>query len=131
MKVLKAGDRSVKSAPGKGSGIMVGPIYNNNQIVNTMKTIGKISVVLALAIGFASCSAGYVVSSRPEPPVYARPASPHAGWIWIDGDYYYRGGRYVHRPGYWTAPRRGYHYQPGNWQQRGNGWSWRKGHWHR
>ena len=98
-----------------------------------MKTIGKISAVLVLAIAFASCaSSGYVtVSSRPDPPVYVRPAMPHAGYVWIDGDYYYRGGRYVYRPGYWSAPRRGYYYNPGRWQQRGNGYYWKKGHWHR
>jgi hypothetical protein len=96
-----------------------------------MKTIGKISVVAVLAITLASCSAGYVVTDRPNLPVYARPAPPHAGWIWIDGDYYYRGGRYHYRRGYWHAPRPSYRYSPGQWQQRGNGWHWRKGRWHR
>lgn len=96
-----------------------------------MKTIGKISVAALLAVVLASCSSGYVVTSRPDAPVYARPAPPHAGWMWIDGDYYYRGGRYQYRPGYWHAPRPNYRYAPGQWHQRGNGWYWRKGRWHR
>lgn len=98
-----------------------------------MKSIVKIGAVLVLAIVFASCSSsGYVtVSSRPDPPVYVRPVSPHAGWVWIDGDYYWRGGRYQYSPGYWTAPRAHYRYAPGNWQRRGNGYYWKRGRWHR
>ena len=93
----------------------------------------KISAVLLLAVIFASCSSsGYVtVSSRPEPPVYVRPVSPHPGWVWIDGDYYWRGGSYAYRQGYWAAPRPRYSYAPGSWQHRGNGYYWKRGRWHR
>lgn len=98
-----------------------------------MKTIAKISLVLLLVVSLASCAgSGYVtVSSRPDPPVYVRPVSPHPGYIWLDGDYYYRGGRYVYRPGYWAAPRPRHTWTPGYWQQHGNGWYWKRSHWHR
>ena len=98
-----------------------------------MKTMVKISVSLLLVISLASCAgSGYVtVSSRPEPPVYVRPAPPHPGYVWIDGDYYYSGGRYVYRQGYWTAPRGHRIWVSGSWQRHGNGWYWKKGHWRR
>mgnify|MGYP002400054885 CR=1 FL=1 len=89
-------------------------------------------MVAIVAVVFTACSSGYaVVSSRPHAPYYNRPPAPHAGWIWIDGDYYYRGGRYHYRPGYWHAPRPNHRWSPGGWQRHGKGWYWKKGRWHR
>lgn len=98
-----------------------------------MKTISKLGIVslVLLVFGFG-CGPSYVaVSERPADPVYVRPVAPRAGYVWIDGGWYYRGGRYVHRQGYWAPPRQHYTYRPGNWDRRGNGWHWRKGGWHR
>ena len=97
-----------------------------------MKTIIKMSAVLLVVFTFISCGPSYVaVSSRPTPPVYVRPVQPYPSYVWIDGDWYYRGGRYHYRNGYWAPPRAHYYYRPGTWQQRGNGYYWRRGRWHR
>lgn len=95
-----------------------------------MSTISKIAVVVVLAFFVWSCGPSrVVVSSQPEPPVYVRPAAPHPGWVWVDGDWYYRGGHYVYRRGYWTAPRRNHTFVTGHWERRGNGYYWHRGHW--
>lgn len=95
-----------------------------------MGTISKIMIAGLLAVTLWSCGPGsVVVSTQPAPPVYVRPAMPHPGWVWVDGDYYYRGGRYVYRQGYWAAPRQGRVWMGGGWERRNNGYYWRRGHW--
>lgn len=97
-----------------------------------MKTIMKLSAIVMVILAFASCGPSYVaVSSRPATPYYVRPVQPYPNYVWIDGDWYWRGGRYSYRQGYWTAPRRGYEYHPGYWNQHGNGYNWHRGGWRR
>ncbi len=97
-----------------------------------MKTIVKLSAIALVIFTLASCGPSYVaVSSRPSTPYYVRPAQPYAGSVWIDGDWYWSGGRYMYRQGYWSAPRRGYTYHPGYWHQRGNNYNWHRGGWRR
>jgi WXXGXW repeat (2 copies) len=72
-----------------------------------------------------------VVSDRPADPVYVRPVAPGPGYVWIDGDWYWRGGNYTYRRGYWAAPRVHRVYTPGTWHQRGSGWYRQRGGWHR
>ncbi|HJU46175.1 MAG TPA: YXWGXW repeat-containing protein, partial [Chitinophagaceae bacterium] len=71
-----------------------------------MKAIPGIALVIFITAILTGCGGTYVVSSRPSPPVYVRPAAPHAGYVWIDGNWYWRGGRYVYRQGYWAPPGR-------------------------
>lgn len=95
-----------------------------------MKTILSIMLVVLITILFAGCKGTYVVSSQPAPPVYVRPVAPHPGYVWIDGNWYWRGGGYVYRQGHWAPPGRRA-YVPGHWQQRRNGWYWHRGGWRR
>jgi hypothetical protein len=93
----------------------------------------KMFPVLALSglLFFSACVPGEItVSARPEPPYYARPASPGVGYVWIDGEWIVRGGRYHWREGYWR--RSGTRvWIGGSWESRNNGWYWRRGHWRR
>ena len=94
----------------------------------------KIFIALALigSLTLASCSGSrLMVTERPVAPYYQRPFAPGLGYIWIDGDWMMRGGRYIHQQGYWTAPRGNRHWQNGRWQQFNNGWRWRHGNWQR
>lgn len=78
-----------------------------------------------------SCSGGseLVVSSRYDRPYYNRPMA-RPGYVWIEGDWIARGGRYYWREGHW-ARRNNRVWIQGDWQPRGNGYYWRRGHWRR
>ncbi|MGC4037675.1 MAG: YXWGXW repeat-containing protein [Chitinophagaceae bacterium] len=80
------------------------------------------------AITFASCSA-HVVAERPGQPVFVRPIAPGPGYVWIDGDWYYRGGRYAWHEGYWAQPGTR-HWTSGQWVPHRKGYTWRRGRWH-
>lgn len=68
------------------------------------------------------------VSSRPTSPYYERPVSPGVGYVWIDGDWYPRGGRYYWREGHWSRPTTRV-WIGGNWESRNGGYYWRRGYW--
>ena len=89
------------------------------------------AAILALAVSMTmiSCEGTYTVTARPDPPIYNRPVSPGGNYVWIDGDWYYRGGRYNWREGYWAQPRGSRVWISGSWEQRNNGWYWRRGRW--
>lgn len=93
----------------------------------------KILFLLLFGAGlaaFTGCGpARYTVSAQPEVPYYERPAAPGAGYVWIDGDWYWSGGRYVYRNGYWAHPRPHRVWQTGVWVHGGNGYYWRRGYW--
>lgn len=94
------------------------------------KILSGVALLFSLVV-FQGCGPTVVVRDRPVSS-YARPLSPRPGYIWIEGDWYGSGGRYVQRPGYWAAPRPNRAYRPGTWNQRGNrGWHYRKGGWRR
>jgi hypothetical protein len=98
-----------------------------------MKTIIKISAALLIAVTFISCgSSSYmVVRERPTSPYYDRPVSPGPGHVWIDGNWYWRGGHYRYRNGYWSVPPPRRSWSPGYWHQTPRGYYWRRGRWHR
>ena len=93
--------------------------------------IYQLSFIAFILILLAGCGPSeVVVRSRPQPPAYARPVSPRANYVWVDGEWIRRGHRYVYRRGYWAAPRANYHsYRSGHWEQRRNGWYWVTGRW--
>ncbi len=89
------------------------------------------SMLLMLSIFIFGCGpASLVVTTRPQPPVYARPVSPGVNFVWVEGEWVRSRNGYVYRKGYW-APRhrRHYSYAPGHWEQRRSGWIWIQGHW--
>lgn len=96
-----------------------------------MKTISKLWIMLAMAgsLFMTSCAGSYYVTDQPAEPVYVRPASPYAGAIWIDGDWVWRGGRYVYTQGHWARPRPGHVWVRGGWYHGPRGYAWHRGHW--
>jgi hypothetical protein len=93
-----------------------------------MKKLLLCGALILSLMGTSGCRTRAVVTTRPEPPVVVvRPAPPRPDYVWIEGDWYWSGGRYQWRPGYWAAPR-GVWVQ-GHWVQRGHGWYWERGHW--
>ena len=78
-----------------------------------------------------SCSSGHYVSAQPNAVVVTRPVAPGPGYIWVDGNYYWSGGRYAYRNGYWARPRGGRVYRSGAWAQSPRGYQWRRGGWRR
>jgi len=94
------------------------------------KQILQLSILAAMTFAFAACEPGSViVGARPETPYYERPIAPGPGYVWVDGDWYWTGGRYVYHNGYWARPRGTRVWITGNWEQRNSGWRWRRGHW--
>jgi hypothetical protein len=96
-----------------------------------MKTLLKIGLFFALAgsLFFQSCYGGYYVTYRPAEPVYVRPAAPYNGAVWIEGEWVWRGGRYVYFNGHWAAARPGHVYVRGYWVQHPHGYVWHHGYW--
>jgi hypothetical protein len=95
--------------------------------------------VITVAITFESCSTyvvgrnrpGPVVVVRPAPPYYARPLAPYPNYVWIDGEWAWRGGSYVYINGYWARPIPGRIYIAGHWRNGRGGYYWVPGHWKR
>ncbi|MEO6315966.1 MAG: YXWGXW repeat-containing protein [Chitinophagaceae bacterium] len=76
-----------------------------------------------------SCGSTRVVATRPADVIYTRPASPGSGYVWINGDWYWRGGRYEWQQGRWDRGRLGHNWNEGTWRQSRRGWRWNRGHW--
>src|SRR5262245_29550957 len=70
------------------------------------------------------------VEEEPPPPrrvvVETRP-----GFIFIEGRWEHRHGRWVWRDGYWEREHRGYVWVPGRWERRGRHSVWIEGSWRR
>jgi len=76
----------------------------------------------------SACTAGYV-SRRPPDLRYARPVSPGHGYVWVTGDWQWRGGKYQWKEGYWHEARPGHTWKPGYWEESQKGYKWHKGYW--
>ena len=85
--------------------------------------------LLAIAISAGSCTSARYVHTRPTEVIVTRPVRPGPGYVWIDGDYYWRGGGYQYRNGYWALPRRGRGWHGGTWMQNRRGYYWHPGRW--
>ena len=96
-----------------------------------MKNRVILTAIISCMIFLSACSGGMVVTDRPADVVYERPLSPGDGYIWLDGDWYWSGGRYQWRAGHWDRPRTGRNWSAGHWQSAGHGWKWQRGHWHK
>jgi hypothetical protein len=102
-------------------------IVNLNCLIMKKVLLAGLTIVSAMII--ESCGPSQVtVSSRPTPPYYTRPISPGPDYVWIDGDWRARHGKYYWSEGRWT--RAGTRiWLSGSWESRNNGWYWRRGHW--
>jgi hypothetical protein len=96
-----------------------------------MKKLLFIASLAFSAFTLDSCGPGrYTVSAQPMAPVYERPMAPGVGYVWVDGDWYWSGGRYVYRHGYWVKPKSHHRvYVSGTWVRSGKGYYWKRGYW--
>jgi len=72
----------------------------------------------------------FSVSISPPPlPVYAQPACPGPGYMWVPGYWAYDGG-YFWVPGTWVMiPQIGYYWTPGYWGWNGSLFVFNAGYW--
>jgi hypothetical protein len=66
--------------------------------------------------------------SPPPPPPVER-VEPRRGWIWVEGNYEWRHGRYIWQRGHWERERPGHHWRRGRWEQQGDRYVWVRGDW--
>jgi WXXGXW repeat (2 copies) len=91
----------------------------------------KLLVIMAIATSlFATtgCAGGYV-DAQPADEYYDQGVAPGPGYVWIDGDWVWGGGRYTYHHGYWGHARAGRTWQKGNWAHTSRGYHWNSGHW--
>ncbi|MDE3248849.1 MAG: YXWGXW repeat-containing protein [Bacteroidota bacterium] len=89
----------------------------------------NIVAIVVTALLLSSCGPARVVNERPPDVIYNRPPAPGPGYVWMNGDWYWRGSLYEWRPGRWVRTRPGRRWYDGHWQQRGRGWRWNRGYW--
>ena len=97
-----------------------------------MKTLAKsgLIAVLASSLFLSSCAGEYYVSDQPADVVYEPGPPPYSGALWIEGDWVYSGGHYVHSRGHWARTRANRSYEKGKWVHNQRGYSWHRGRWH-
>ena len=93
----------------------------------------RVILAIALFTGVSQISNAQrvFVKIQPVAPVEVRVAPPSPRHIWIDGEWEWRGGTYVHLPGHWVIPEPHRHWVPGHWRRLYGGWNWVPGHWGR
>ncbi len=100
---------------------------------------GSLMLVALLGAGAAGCvvrGSGHVSAPVAMVEVYEEPPPPRVvtvsqrpGFIWIDGRWDHRGGRYVWMDGRYERQRANSSYQQGRWERRGRGHVWVEGRW--
>jgi hypothetical protein len=97
-----------------------------------MKTLVKLGLVAVLGsfLFLTSCAGEYYVSDQPADVTYDPGPPPYSGAVWLEGDWVYSGGHYVHNRGHWARARSNRTWVKGNWDHNNRGYTWRKGHWH-
>ncbi len=99
---------------------------------------GHVARSLVLAVGVSASApalgcyvevrSAVVVDAPPPPPrrvqVHARP-----GYVWVEGSWLSRGGRWAWRKGHWLRARPGHIYVQGRWVRRGGRWHWVEPRW--
>lgn len=107
---------------------------------NALGSLLVTSVVAGLA-GLVSLTGGCVVRARVPAPVAVieveeePPPARHVvvetrpGYIYIEGRWIRRGGRWEWHEGHWERQRTGYVWVPGRWERRGRRHVWIEGEW--
>lgn len=96
-----------------------------------------LTAVLLGASALVGCGGSYysagVVVGPPPPPLYGPVGyAPGPGYVWTDGFYDLRGGRWVWVGGRWARPPRpNYVWVKPYWEQRGRAYRFHQGHWRR
>jgi len=96
-----------------------------------MKTLIKIGLIAAMgsSLFLTSCAGEYYVSDQPADVYYDPGPAPYSGAVWIEGDWVYSGGHYVHNRGHWARARANRNWAKGNWEHNNQGYRWHRGHW--
>ena len=88
----------------------------------------------ATAVAPAVGQIGIVIGRTPPPPLRyeRRGPMPGPGYVWEDGFWAWRGGRYVWVPGHWDrAPYAGAYWTHPHYDRYEDGWHYHEGHWDR
>jgi WXXGXW repeat (2 copies) len=90
--------------------------------------------ILLAASALVACGPGYAAYVVPAPPapyvVGAVGYAPGPGYVWVDGFWDLRGGRWAWVNGRWAVPPRGHAvWDRDRWERHGNGWRYHRGHW--
>jgi hypothetical protein len=93
------------------------------------KSLVIISLVAAISILDSCGPSRHAVKEQLVAPVYERPVSPGATYVWVDGDWQWRRGNYVYSNGYWIVPKPNRTYVPGTWVKNHRGYHWKRGYW--
>ena len=70
-----------------------------------------------------------VAWNDPPPPPPMERMHARAGWVWVEGGFEWRHGRYRRLPGHWERERPGRHWHSGRWDWRGDHYEWVPGAW--
>jgi hypothetical protein len=97
--------------------------------LSTAVVFGGLS--LLSVTGCANGGGGYYARVGPPPPRYGVMGyAPGPGYVWTDGYYDYRGGRYNWVQGNWRRPPRSRsQWVPGQWTPHNRGYRFRRGYW--
>lgn len=96
------------------------------------KKILRTVFILMMIAGAANSSFAqrFYVKVRPSIAVATRPVCPHAGYVWVEGDWVWANNAYVWHAGYWAAPPRPHAvWVPGHWVRERRGYYWIGGRW--
>jgi WXXGXW repeat (2 copies) len=85
-------------------------------------------IAIAACLAATGCAGGYV-DAQPADVVYDQGVAPGPGYVWIDGDWVWGGGRYAWHNGHWDHPRAGRTWQKGSWAHTSHGYHWNGGRW--
>jgi hypothetical protein len=69
------------------------------------------------------------VPTMPPPPPKEERNEPRAGFVWVAGQWDWRGGKYDWTPGHWERERAGKHWRPTRWEQHEGKWTQVVGDW--
>ena len=76
---------------------------------------------------------GVVIGRTPPPMRYERRGPmPGPGYVWVDGFWNWRDGRYIWVPGHWDRPPyAGAYWSHPHYDRYDDGWHYHEGHWDR
>jgi len=94
-----------------------------------MKRYLTTGILATFILALFSCTGKYILSTKPDAPVYVRPAAPGPDYVWVEGDWRQKKGRYMWFEGHWVKNKANKNWQPGYWTSRNDNWYWRRGHW--
>ncbi|HTR38346.1 MAG TPA: hypothetical protein VMH80_20695 [Bryobacteraceae bacterium] len=94
----------------------------------------KIALFFLASLLLVGCGGGYVGYgvAAPPPPVTVGVVgvAPGPGYVWIDGFWDLRGGRWAWVGGRWARPPRARaRWEPDRWERHGNHWRHSGGRW--